>query len=151
MDSMHILALAIFFIWLRSRMRNAQNAWQANSTRHIGEANRGAQQQGEPSQPENPAARPEDPAARPEEVEALKKRARRIWREEPDYLRALWTHRRAEESTMDKSSSHEEYAPPGEHHDTLAEGEMEEEEAATPSMSPEPAAVPTPMIEPPSD
>ncbi|XP_029463347.1 putative nuclease HARBI1 [Rhinatrema bivittatum] len=57
MDSLYVLALALIFIRLRrrnARMRNARNA------RQIGEANRGAQQQGEPIRPENPAARPEE-------------------------------------------------------------------------------------------
>ncbi|XP_029465992.1 coiled-coil domain-containing protein R3HCC1L isoform X5 [Rhinatrema bivittatum] len=48
-----------------------------------------------------------------QEVEALKKRARCIRREEPEYL---WAHHRVEESTTDETSSEAASASPEEHH-----------------------------------
>ncbi|XP_029455993.1 uncharacterized protein LOC115090698 isoform X2 [Rhinatrema bivittatum] len=44
-------------------------------------------------------------------VKALKKRARRIRQEEPEYLRDLWAHCRAEEESTTEGSSTTESAP----------------------------------------
>ncbi|XP_029455992.1 histone-lysine N-methyltransferase 2B-like isoform X1 [Rhinatrema bivittatum] len=86
-------------------------------------------------------------------VKALKKRARRIRQEEPEYLRDLWAHCRAEEESTTEGSSTTESAPLEEQQDTLAEekGDLPLPAIITPSqlLSPSPLLRPPPVIEPP--
>ncbi|XP_029435206.1 forkhead box protein G1-like [Rhinatrema bivittatum] len=74
-------------------------------------------------------------------MEALKKRARRIRKEEPDYLRA---HRRQDESSSDGDGGDPQHAAPEQRHDTS------EEEMLLPILPPPPPPHHGPSLRDPS-